>query len=70
MQYLLAYTSNTARLVNGNWVTNGGNLRVSNEFGFGAIDVEALVSRGRHWTNVPMQLSTNVIPPTFTKLVN
>ncbi len=70
VQYLLAYTSNTARLVNGNWVTNGGNLRVSNEFGFGAIDVEALVSRGRHWTNVPMQHSITIGRFIFSQLYN
>ncbi len=57
VQYLLAYTSNRNRLVDGEWVTNAGGLRVSHKFGFGAIDAEAIVTRGRHWITVPPQMS-------------
>ena len=63
MQYLLVYTSNTNRLVNGEWITNGAGRLVSHKFGFGAIDAEAIISRGRHWINVPPQLSQSVVPP-------
>ena len=61
VQYLIAYTANRNNLVDGDWVTNGGGLRVSHKFGFGAIDAEAIVSRGRHWTRVPAQLSQVVV---------
>ena len=51
VQYLIAYTSKTANL-EGEFVTNGAGLKVSNQFGFGAIDAEALVTRARYWTPV------------------
>ena len=57
VQYLIAYTSNRDKLVGGNWFTNGGGLKVSPKFGFGAIDAEALVTRARRWINVPAQQS-------------
>lgn len=62
VQYLITYTANRDRLVGGKWVTNGGGLRVSHKFGFGAIDAEAIVSRGRNWINVPAQMSQDVVP--------
>ena len=62
VQYLIAYTSNRNRLVDGEWVTNGGGLQVSHKFGFGAIDAEAIVTRGRNWNNVPPQMSQEVAP--------
>ena len=55
MQYLIAYTSNPDILTGDDWVTNAAGLRVSLHFGFGAIDAEAMVTRARHWTNVPEQ---------------
>ena len=55
IQYLLAYTSNPDVLTGDDWVTNGGGLKVSHHFGFGAIDAEAMVTRAKHWTNVPEQ---------------
>jgi hypothetical protein len=61
VQYLIAYTANSNDLVDGEWVTNGGGLRVSHKFGFGAIDAEALVSRGRHWSSVPAQLTQAIV---------
>ena len=51
VQYLIAYTSNSANL-EGEIITNGAGLKVSNQFGFGAIDAEALVTRARYWTPV------------------
>lgn len=36
---------------------NGAGLVVSHEFGHGAMDAEAMVSRARHWELVPMQHS-------------
>jgi hypothetical protein len=68
VQYLIAYTSNPDILTGYDWVTNGAGLRVSHHFGFGAIDAEAMVTRARHWTNVPeQQMST--IPTSDTTLV-
>ena len=60
MQYLIVYTSNPNVLMEDDedgdlWVTNGAGLRVSHSFGFGAIDAEAMVTRARHWINVPQQ---------------
>ena len=61
VQYLIAYTANRNRLVGGDWVMNGGGLMVSPQFGFGAIDAEAIVSRGRHWTSVPAQMQQETV---------
>ncbi len=66
VQYLLVYTSNRNRLVDGAWITNGAGLRVSHKFGFGALDAEALVSRGRYWMSVPSQCSQNITLSTGT----
>ena len=57
MHYLLVYTANSKTLLNGEWTVNGHGLRVSHKFGFGALDAEALITRGRHWINVPPQVS-------------
>ena len=62
MQYLIAYTSNRDKLVGGEWFTNGGGLKVSPKFGFGAIDAEALVTRARSWINVPTQWNSEIHP--------
>ena len=35
---------------------------MSRQFGFGVIDAEAMVTRARHWINVPSQLEDSVIP--------
>ena len=54
---MIAYTSSTGELVGGNWTLNKAGLNVvSSEFGFGAIDAEALVTRAHHWITVPLQL--------------
>ena len=55
IQYLIVYTSDTTKLKGGEWITNGAGLKVSSQFGFGAIDAEAMVTRAKNWTNVPTQ---------------
>ena len=60
VQYLIAYTSNTANL-EAEFVTNGAGLKVSHEFGFGAIDAGALVTRARYWT--PVGEAVNLTEP-------
>ena len=62
MQYLLAYTSDSSRLVNGDWSVNGAGLRVSHKHGFGAIDAEAMVTRAKRWINVPPQVIARINP--------
>jgi hypothetical protein len=62
VKYLIAYTSNRDKLVGGDWITNGGGLKVSPKFGFGAIDAEAMVTRARRWINVPSMQSSPVYP--------
>lgn len=56
VQYLLAYTSDP-NLTDSDFQVNGGGLKVSHKYGFGALDVEAMVTRARRWINVPHQLS-------------
>ena len=61
VQYLLAYTARKEGLgTPQHWTANGAGLLVSQEYGFGAVDAEALVSRARHWTAVPVQHSCSV----------
>ena len=63
VQYLIAYTSNPDSLLDTGYdFTNGAGLRVSHYYGFGAIDGEAMVTRARHWTNVPYQVKEELIP--------
>ena len=69
MQYLIAYTANRTGLVDGEWVTNGAGLQVSHKFGFGAIDAEAIVTRGRHWENVPVQQSQDIVPLKTSEII-
>ena len=61
VQYLMVYTANTESLTTQEnshlWSTNGAGIKISPQFGFGAIDAESMVSRARHWTNVPNQTS-------------
>ena len=44
--------------------TNGAGLQVSRHYGFGVMDAEAMVTRARHWINVPPQVEQYVIPAT------
>ena len=43
---------------------NGGGLRVSHEFEYGAIDAEAMVTRARYWITVPERVSCFIRPRT------
>lgn len=65
VQYLLAYTSVQEGLGSPShqWTVNGGGLLISKEFGFGAVDAEALVSRAKHWISVPPQHSCVINTP-------
>ena len=39
---------------------NAAGLAVSYSYGFGVIDAEAMVTRARHWINVPHQIEDRV----------
>lgn len=60
--YLVVYTSNPTLTSGGSYTTNGAGRRFSRQFGFGVLDTEAMVARGRHWINVPSQLEHIRIP--------
>ena len=62
MQYLIVYTSNTALTNTTDSIINGAGLLVSRQFGFGVMDAEAMVTRARHWINVPPQVEEHNIP--------
>ena len=62
MQYLIVYTSNPELTDSVNPTINGAGLQVSRNFGFGVMDAEAMVTRARHWINVPPQLEEFIIP--------
>lgn len=64
IQYLIVYTADHTKLKGGNWTMNGGGLRVSHEFGYGAIDAEAMVTRARYWITVPERVSCFIRPRT------
>ena len=66
IQYLIVYTSNPNLTNTSLYSTNGAGLRVSREFGFGAMDAEAMVTRARHWINVPTQRSVRIVPDEHT----
>ena len=61
MQYLIAHTANP-NLTAGPVTRNGAGLAVSRQFGFGVMDAEAMVTRARHWINVPQQMNDTVTP--------
>lgn len=62
MQYLIVYTSNPTLTDSVNSTINGAGLLVSHQYGFGVMDAEAMVTRARHWVNVPPQLEESIIP--------
>ena len=64
VQYLIVYTSNPTltNTVNNTAIINGAGLQVSRHYGFGVMDAEAMVTRARHWVNVPPQVEQYVIP--------
>ena len=55
VQYLIVYTSNPGRTTD-LYTVNRAGILTSREFGFGLMDAEAIVTRARHWINVPPQL--------------
>ena len=60
--YLVVFTSNPSLTSGGSYTTNAAGIRVSRQFGFGVLDAEAMVSRGRHWVTVPPQLEHRRVP--------
>ena len=60
VQYLIVYTSNVEALSKGSkkalWTTNAAGLKFNPQYGFGAIDAEAMVTKARYWTNVDPQV--------------
>ena len=62
VQYLIVYTANP-QLTNGtDTEINGAGLAVSRQYGFGVMDAEAMVTRARHWINVPPQMNDTLTP--------
>ena len=59
IQYLIAYTANPLLT---NTEVNGAGLSVSRKFGFGVLDAEAMVTRAKHWINIPPQMNDSVTP--------
>ena len=53
------YTSNPNK-TDDLYIKNGAGILTSREFGFGVMDAEAMVTRARHWINVPPQLKDYV----------
>ena len=64
VQYLFVYTSVSEHLQSHKdvWRTNGAGLNYSHQFGFGVADAEAMVTRSRHWINVPEQKMDTIQP--------
>ena len=60
VQYLIVYTANPLLTNMADTQINGAGLAVSHRFGFGVLDTEALVTRARHWINVPPQMNDSV----------
>ncbi|KAL5493438.1 hypothetical protein EMCRGX_G014620 [Ephydatia muelleri] len=69
IQYLIAYTANPNILSSAGWKTNGAGRQFHLNFGFGAIDTEAMVTRAKHWVTVPAQVTSTVSVAT-TSTVN
>ena len=62
VQYLIAYTANPNLTNSTDTQLNGAGLAVSRQYGFGVMDAEAMVTRARHWINVPPQMNDSVAP--------
>ena len=58
VQCLIVYTANPLKTPAPRTL-NGAGLAVSRQYGFGVLDIEALVTRARHWINVPPQIEDN-----------
>ena len=60
IQYLIVYTANPNILSSAGWETNGAGRQFHLNFGFGAVDAEAMVTRAKHWATVPAQVASSV----------
>ena len=60
IQYLIVYTANPNILSRAGWKMNGAGRQFHLNFGFGAIDTEAMVTRAKHWVTVPAQVTSTV----------
>ena len=60
IQYLIVYTANPNILSSAGWKMNGAGRQFHLNFGFGAIDTEAMVTRAKHWVTVPAQVNGTV----------
>ena len=69
VMYLVVFTSNPSATVSSSYTTNGAGLKVSRKFGFGVLDAEAMVTRARHWINVPPQIEHRRSPNPRSGLV-
>eukprot|EP00731_Ephydatia_muelleri_P010773 Em0005g1359a len=69
IQYLIVYTANPNILSSAGWKMNGAGRQFHLNFGFGAIDAEAMVTRAKHWITVPAQVTSSVSVAT-TSTVN
>ena len=58
------YTSNSEKTDASYSITNGAGLEVSRQVGFGVMDAEAMVTRARHWINVPPLLIEEITSTT------
>lgn len=55
-QHVVLRTANPIPLLNNaGWSTNGVGRRISNKFGYGLMDAEALVRLAKDWQTVPEQ---------------
>ena len=61
VQYLIVYTANPLLTNSTDTEINGAGLAVSHQYGFGVMDVEAMVTRARRWINVPSQIEDHVL---------
>ena len=59
VQYLVVYTSNPNKTTD-LYIVNAAGILTSREFGFGLMDAEAMVTRARHWINVPPQIEHQI----------
>lgn len=56
MQHIVLRTANPVPLLkNPGWSINGVNRHISNKFGYGLMDADALVKLARVWKTVPEQ---------------
>lgn len=61
MQYLVVRTSKPSNLEANDWVMNGVGRKVSHHFGYGLLDVSAMVDLAQNWTSVPPQRECQIV---------